>query len=145
MQVPVFFSVQVFQKYSPGLRSTPSGGFSLTREALAQFGSGGAEERVAAAVGVTAIAAGVSTGSVARGVLLGRIATSVSDWPAWTVWATAVEIVASCSPEDPHADTKSINTASIASTQFFRSSDIQIPFLCVKSAMAQDLIIPFRP
>ena len=57
---PCSVEVQVFQKYSPGFKSTPSGGFSLTKVALTQFGSDGAETRVAALVGVIAGVSGVS-------------------------------------------------------------------------------------
>jgi hypothetical protein len=107
---------------------TPSGGFSLTREALAQLGSAGAEASVGAAVGVTA-GTGVPAGRVACGVSVGRLDTSVSDSPACTVWATAVEIVDSSPAWEPHAETSSIHPTSAARILYFPNSCIHISFL----------------
>jgi hypothetical protein len=84
---------------------------------------------VGAFVGVAADNEGVTAGSVTLGVDVGRLATSVSDSPASTVCATAVEMVASESTEDPHAEINSIHPTSIASPLRFPSSDIHISFL----------------
>ena len=98
--------VQVFQKYSPGAKIVPSGGFSPTRFAATQFGSDGAETSVGALVGVRAPPAVAVT--LIGGVIVGAIAISVSDWPACTVWATDVEMEASFCAGEVQAEARSI-------------------------------------
>src|SRR5215208_5949695 len=104
-----------------------SGGFSLTREAFAQFGSAGAETTVDWLVGTTA---GVKVISVlcTSGVLVACNATSVSDSPAWTVCATEVEITDSCSCDGPHAGLSNVIAITTAKNLYMRRSDIHISF-----------------
>src|SRR5215216_2763621 len=122
----------------------PSGGFSPTRVALAQFGStGAAAASVGRFVGVTAMAV-VSTGSVTCGVMVGKLATSVNDSPAWTVCATAVEITVSCCTGEPHAAASSIKLTITTTNLQFRNSDIQISFLRGCCIQTGEFIIPFN-
>src|SRR5688500_11060055 len=83
--VPVLSRVQVFQKYSPGGKIVPSGGFSPMREAETQFGSEGAAASVDVMAGTVTVV-GVRVDSiVVCGVSVGRTAISVNDLSACTV------------------------------------------------------------
>jgi hypothetical protein len=123
----VFWRVQVFQKYSPGFKITPSGGFSLTKVALAQLGSDGAEARVAAEVGVMAgvsVVSRLGAGDVCAVVGVAS-AISVRDSPAWTVCATEVAIADCDEPQAETSNTKLINGTNVL---YIRRSDITLPF-----------------
>ena len=81
MHVPVFLSVHVFQKYAPGVSSTPSGGFSPTSSAATVHP--GAETGAEVEVGPDAVVTEISVGGTT--VSVGMFATSVKDAPACTV------------------------------------------------------------
>ncbi len=104
----------------------------MSREALAQFGSAGAEARVDWLVGVIAgvLAAVLVTSAFAVpgvGVEVGGIETFVSDSPAWTVCATAVEMV-DCCVSEPHAETNNVMTVTTARILYVRRADINTSF-----------------
>ncbi len=106
-----------------------SGGFSLTREAFTHFGSAGAETRVAGLVGVIAGVGVLVTSMLAVpgvGVVVGGSETLVSDSPAWTVCATAVEMADSW--EEPQAETSKVMAISTARILYERRADIKTSF-----------------
>jgi hypothetical protein len=63
------------------------------------------------------------------GVKVGWLAILVSESPAWTVCATAVEIVESCCADDPHAETSNMQLTSTTRTLYFPNENIQMSFL----------------
>src|SRR5687767_4261030 len=119
-------NVQVFQKYSPGFRITPSGGVSATSVAPIQFGSDGAEARVGALVGITV--GPVVTPLLISGVVVGTLTTSVNESRACTVCATAVEMSDWVCEGDPHAATSHAIPINVLSNLYLRGPNIQIPF-----------------
>jgi hypothetical protein len=96
----VLRKVQVFQKYSPGRKSVSSGGFSLTSSAEATHPG---LETTCPGVSVGMISGAAVAGTTGAGVSVGRAETSVREFCACTVKATAVAISESfCAAGVPH-------------------------------------------